>query len=48
MKGDLHIEEVKHPSGSVEQSAHRMLGVGLYLTNNICVYTDEQAASGKY
>ena len=48
MKGDLHIEEVKHPSGSVEQSAHRMLGVGLYLANNVCVYTDERASKGKY
>ena len=48
MKGDLHIEEVKHPSGSVEQSAHRLVGVGLYLANNICVYTDSKAASGKY
>ena len=48
MKGDLHIEEVKHPSGSVEQSAHRLMGVGLYLANNVCVYTDEKAATGKY
>ena len=52
MKGDLHIEEVKHPSGSYEQSAHRMMGVGLYLANNICVYTDDEVAelagNGKY
>ena len=48
MKGDLHIEEVKHPSGSMEQSAHRLMGVGLYLANNICVYTDSKAASGRY
>lgn len=48
MKGDLHIEEVKHASGSMEQSAHRLVGVGLYLANNVCVYTDEKAASGRY
>ena len=48
MKGDLHIEEVKHPSGSMEQSAHRLVGVGLYLANNICVYTDIEAESGKF
>lgn len=40
MKGDLHIEEVKQPSGSMEQNAHRLLGVGLLLANNVCVFTD--------
>lgn len=48
MKGDLHMEEVKHASGSMEQSAHRLVGVGLYLANNICVYTDAQAEQGTY
>ena len=48
MKGDLHIEEVKHPSGSMEQSAHRLMGVGLYLANDICVYTDTTVSGGKY
>ena len=48
MKGDLHIEENKHPSGSMEQQAHRMLGVGLYLANDICVYTDTEITDGQY
>ena len=48
MKGELHIEEVKHPSGSYEQNAHRLMGVGLYLANNICVYTDQGAENGRY
>ena len=48
MKGDLHIEENKHPSGSMEQQAHRMLGVGLYLANDICVYTDTEVTGGQY
>ena len=48
MKGDLHIEEVKHPSGSMEQSAHRLIGVGLVLANNICVYTDKDVSGGNY
>lgn len=48
MKGDLHMEEVKHASGSMEQSAHRLVGVGLYLANNVCVYTDTKAATGRY
>ena len=40
MRGDLTIVEDPHPSGSVEQNAHRMMGVGLALVNNVCVYTD--------
>lgn len=48
MKGDLHIEENKHPSGSMEQQAHRMMGVGLYLANDICVYTDTAVTGGQY
>ena len=48
MKGDLHIEENKHPSGSMEQQAHRLVGVGLYLANDICVYTDEDVTGGRY
>lgn len=45
MKGDLVIVEDPHPSGSVEQNAHRMMGVGLALVNNVCVYTDESLAT---
>ncbi len=49
LKGDLHIEETKHPSGSMEQDAHRLIGVGLFLANDVCVYTDTSlASSGKY
>ena len=48
MKGDLHIEENKHPSGSMEQQAHRLVGVGLYLANDICVYTDQEVTGGRY
>lgn len=48
MKGDLVIEETKHPSGSMEQSAHRLVGVGLYLANDVCVYTDNSVTVGTY
>ena len=48
MKGDLHIEETAHPSGSKEQNAHRLVGVGLMLANNVCVYTDTSIDGGKY
>ncbi len=44
LKGDLHIQEVEHPTGSVEWNAHKMLGVGLLLANNIGIYTDTDEA----
>ena len=47
MKGDLVIIEDPHPSGSVEQNAHRMMGVGLTLVNDVCVYTDEDIVDGE-
>jgi len=40
LKGDLHIQEVKHPTGSEEWDAHKMLGVGILLYNNIGIYED--------
>lgn len=46
MKGDLTIVETPHPTGSVEQNAHRMMGVGIMLANNVCVYTDETITDG--
>jgi hypothetical protein len=42
MKGDLTIIEDPHPSGSVEQNIHRIMGVGLALAGNVCVYTDTE------
>lgn len=48
MKGDLHIEETAHPTGSREQNAHRLVGVGLLMANNVCVYTDTSITGGKY
>ena len=45
LKGDLQIQEVTHPTGSAEWNAHKMLGVGIILANNIGIYqdTDEEA-----
>lgn len=48
MKGDLVIIEDPHPSGSVEQNAHRMVGLGLALANNVCVYTDTSLQDSDY
>jgi hypothetical protein len=42
MKGDLVIIETPHASGSVEQNAHRLVGVGLAMAENVCVYTDSK------
>lgn len=44
LKGDLHLQEVLHPTGSAEWNAHKVLGVGLLLTNNIGIYTDSDEA----
>lgn len=41
MVGDLRIVETPHASGSAEQNAHRIMGIGLMLANDVCVYTDE-------
>lgn len=48
MRGDLVITEAPHPSGSKEQNASRMMGVGLLAANNICVYTDKDVTGGLY
>lgn len=47
-KGDLVIRETEHPTGSVEQNAHRLLGVGLVLANAVCIYTDTTITGGLY
>lgn len=47
-RGETHMEEYKHPSGSVEQNVHRMMGVGLLLANNVCVYSDTGITGGLY
>ena len=42
LKGDLTIVPYTHPSGSMEENAHKMLGVGILLYNNIGIYTDTE------
>lgn len=43
LKGMLLIQDIPHPTGSMEQSASKMIGVGILLNNNIGIYenTDE-------
>ncbi|RLI44588.1 hypothetical protein DRO61_11975, partial [Candidatus Bathyarchaeota archaeon] len=38
LKGDLTIIDNRHPSGSEEWNAHKMIGVGILLYNNIGIY----------
>jgi len=40
LKGDLTIIDDVHPTGSEEWNAHKMLGVGILLFNNIGIYDD--------
>lgn len=45
LKGAMELQEVSHDTGSEEWHAHKMIGVGILLNNNIGVYrdTDETA-----
>jgi len=45
LKGDLTIIDDVHPSGSEEWNAHKMLGVGILLYNNIGIYEDSDEAA---
>jgi hypothetical protein len=40
LKGDMLIRDVTHPTGSMEQNAEKMIGVGMLLTNNCALYED--------
>ena len=44
LKGDLHIQPVVHAAGSEEWNAHKILGVGLLLNNNLGIYSDSDEA----
>lgn len=43
LKGQLVMEEANHPSGSKVWNAHKMIGVGLLLADNVCIVTDSAA-----
>ena len=47
MKGEMHLQPLVHPTGSEEWNAHKFLGVGLLLTNNIGIYTDTDEEAGE-
>ena len=47
LKGDLTIKEVPHPTGSEEWNAHKMIGVGLLLKNNIGIYIDSDQVTAE-
>lgn len=41
LKGDITISEITHATGSMEQNAHKLLGVGILINNNIGLYEDQ-------
>jgi len=43
LKGDMLIRDVPHPTGSMEQNAEKMIGVGMLLANNCALYEDTNA-----
>lgn len=43
LKGQLVMEEANHPTGSKVWNAHKMIGVGLLLADNVCIVTDSAA-----
>lgn len=50
MKGEGYVAEFTHPSGSVEQNYHKIMGTAILTHVNICIYTDTDivaAESGK-
>ncbi len=42
LKGEMFTKVVEHATGSEEQNAHKILGVGILLYNNIGVYQDTE------
>ena len=49
MKGESYIKENEHPTGSVEQQFHKIMGVGILIFNNLGLYTDTTLpAAGNY
>lgn len=47
LKGEGYIKEVEHPTGSVEQNFHQILGVGMLMYNNLGIYTDTNIEANK-
>lgn len=47
LKGEGYIKEVEHPTGSVEQNFHQILGVGMLMYNNLGIYTDSDITSSE-
>lgn len=48
MKGDMFIAEDTQPTGSMAWNAHKMIGVGLLLIDDVCVITGSQSETGIY
>lgn len=49
LKGDMYIQDDKNPDGSENWNAHKLMGVGLLLADNVCIVEDTTiTANGAY
>lgn len=44
IKGQMDLQEYTQPTGSKVWNAHKLMGVGLLLADNVCIVTDATAA----
>lgn len=47
LRGEGYTAEFTHPSGSVEQNYHKIMGTAILTYANICVYTDTDIVSAE-
>lgn len=49
LKGDMYIQDDKNPDGSENWNAHKMMGLGLLLADNVCIVEDtSNTVNGQY
>ena len=49
LKGDMYIQDDKNPDGSENWNAHKMMGIGLLLADNVCIVEDTSVTvNGQY
>jgi hypothetical protein len=48
MKGDMYIQDDKNPDGSENWNAHKIMGVGLLLADNVCIVKDTSITGGEF
>ena len=49
LKGDMYIKDDQNPDGSENWNAHKMMGLGLLLADNVCIVEDTSVTvNGEY